>query len=425
MIAPMKILVIGKGGREHALCATLLRCSKEQGNRAVELFCAPGSDAIAEIATLVEISSVQSIVDWAKQQQIDLVVAGEEAWLIKDEGLANACLKAGIPCWGPQKSAAQLEASKAFAKRFMQRHNIPTADFSVVSDLDSARTTIGNTFPIVLKFDGLAAGKGVAVCENAEEAESFLAQVFQDHRFGEGELLVEQALTGPEISIFVAVSGPHYQILASARDYKRLQDNDKGPNTGGMGAVSSLDIVDAATLAQIETEIIAPTVDGLQKEQLPYHGFLYFGLMLTPTGPQVIEYNVRFGDPECQAVMPMVEGDFAQFLLDGANGKLGNQLQIHSGWSVTLCAASANYPQSSRSGDIISGLETLPSSISLFHAGTKKHNGNWQTAGGRVLAVSAQAPTKEEARNKAYAALEQISFADMQTRTDIGITNFE
>ena len=278
----------------------------------------------------------------------------------------------------------------------------------------------------MLKFDGLAAGKGVAVCPDENSAMSFLDEVFTQRRFGPGRVLVEDCLTGPEVSIFAAIVDDQYLIFTPARDYKRALDGDQGPNTGGMGAVASRQLIDPETLARIEAEIVRPTVAGLNKETLPYRGFLYFGLMLTPSGPQVIEYNCRFGDPECQAVMPLVKGDLASFCLAGAKGELrGDLISFDDGWSVCVILASAGYPESSRSGDAISGLENSVG-FRVYHAGTRKNaSGIWETNGGRVLAVVAGAATRQQAVAKAHAAADLIAFPGLQRRRDIGILNFD
>ena len=300
----MKIAVIGKGGREQALVETL---AASPGTP--QLFSFPGSDAILQTAQPIPAHDMDELISWMMANKIDLCVAGEESYLVKGEGLANRCAAAGIPCWGPPKESAQLEASKEFAKKFLNRHGIPTGRAVAVQDRETALQAIGDRYPTVLKFDGLAAGKGVAVCADAAQAGEFLDEVFTRKRFGEGRLLVEEYLTGPEISIFAAVCDDNYLILCPARDYKRLKDGDEGPNTGGMGAVASRRLTDGDTLRCIEQTIVAPTVAGLRKDHLPYRGFLYFGLMLTPEGPKVIEYNCRFGDPECEAVMPLLRGD--------------------------------------------------------------------------------------------------------------------
>ncbi|MBV6500493.1 MAG: Phosphoribosylamine--glycine ligase [Prosthecobacter sp.] len=416
----MKILVTGKGGREHALITAL---SESPGQH--ELFAYPGSDAIAALATRVEVPGLPELITWMKANAIDLCVAGEEAWLVKDRGLANLCEEAGIPCWGPFKEAAQLEASKAFAKDFLKRHAIPTASYTVCTSADEARAAL-TRFPIVLKFDGLAAGKGVAVCPTREEAEDFITEVMEKRVFGAGNLVVETCLIGPELSVFASLCDDQYHILMPARDYKRIRDNDQGPNTGGMGAVASREIVSTEVLARIEREIVQPTVQGLIKDGLRYRGFLYFGLMLTPEGPQVIEYNCRFGDPEAEAVMPMVRGDFAGYVFEAARGKLKPELlHFAEGWSVCLISASAGYPASSRSGDVISGLEAVEGAR-VYHCGTRRNDeGRFETNGGRVLAVVAQAASRDAARDKAYAESAKIRFDGLQRRSDIGRMHFE
>ncbi|HYF34392.1 MAG TPA: phosphoribosylamine--glycine ligase [Prosthecobacter sp.] len=416
----MKILVTGKGGREHALITALGEASMKH-----DLYAYPGSDAISSQATVVEVSGLPELIQWMKDHTIDLCVAGEESWLIKDRGLANLCAEAGIPCWGPVKEAAQLEASKIFAKQFLQRHHIPTADFTIATTAAEAKAAL-TVFPIVLKFDGLAAGKGVAVCQNREEAETFIHDVLEKRVFGAGDLLIEQCLTGPEISIFASVCDHQFQILMPARDYKRIYDDDRGPNTGGMGAVASRDLVDSALLAQIQEEIVQPTVHGLIRDGLKYRGFLYFGIMLTPTGPQVLEYNCRFGDPEAEAVLPMVRGDFADYIHEAAKGELNPDLiDFADGWSICIISASAGYPVTSRSGDVIRGLDDIKEAR-VFHCGTRKNlSGEFETNGGRVLAVVAHGATRVEARAKAYAESAKVSFDDMQRRSDIGQMHFE
>lgn len=416
----MKILVTGKGGREHALITALSESPEKH-----EIFAYPGSDAIAALATRVDVPTLPDLIAWMKANAIDLCVAGEEAWLVKDRGLANLCEEAGIPCWGPFKEAAQLEASKAFAKHFLKRHHIPTASYTVCTTADEARAAL-TEFPIVLKFDGLAAGKGVAVCPNREEAEAFISEVMDKRVFGAGNLVVETCLIGPELSVFASVCDDQYHILMPARDYKRIRDNDQGPNTGGMGAVASREIVSAEVLSQIEREIVQPTVQGLIKDGLRYRGFLYFGLMLTSKGPHVIEYNCRFGDPEAEAVMPMVRGDFASYVFTAAKGTLKPELlHFAEGWSICVISASAGYPASSRNGDVISGLEDVQGAR-VYHCGTRKNAaGDFETNGGRVLAIVAQAGTRSAARDKAYAECAKVSFDGLQRRSDIGQMHFE
>ncbi len=417
----MRIVVVGKGGREHALIRSLSESPVE-----TEIFCFPGSDAISELATTVEAEGLQGLIDWMKSNSIDLCMAGEESYLLKDEGLANLCARNGIPCWGPPKEAALLEGSKEFAKQFMERHAIPTGKARVVESAEEAREVIGGIYPTVLKFDGLAAGKGVAVCPDEKSAEDFLDEVFGRKRFGDGSLLVEECLKGPEVSIFAAVSGRQAVVFTPARDYKLIGEGDTGANTGGMGAVASRQLLEPDLTARIEEEIIKPTIEGLANDDLGYVGFLYFGLMLTADGPKVIEYNCRFGDPECQAVMPLVSGDLATFCLEGARGSLREELlDFDEGWSVGVILASAGYPASSHSGDVIRGLDTVEGAR-VYHAGTRRNEeGDWETNGGRVLAVVAPGADRESAVEKAHSEAAKVDFDGSQRRNDIGRLHFD
>ena len=414
----MKIAVIGKGGREHALVKAL-----KESPSAPEMYCFPGSDAINRLATPIPARDLPSLIDWMVSNKMDLCVAGEESYLVKDEGLANACSRAGIPCWGPVKESAQLEASKEFAKDFLLRHNIPTGQARVAATLEEARQFIGNNYPTVLKFDGLAAGKGVAVCMSKEEADSFLKEVFTDRRFGEGRLLVEEFLTGPEVSIFGALVDDHYLILCPARDYKRLKEGDTGPNTGGMGAVASRRLVEPEMLERIEKEIVAPTVAGLKKDGLPYRGFLYFGLMLTPNGPKVIEYNCRFGDPETQPIMLRMKSDLVELCLAACDGKLDEKT---SEWderaSLGVVIAAGGYPGNYNTGDEIHGLPLEDvADGKVFHAGTKlSADDRVLTNGGRVLCATALGNTVAEAQKRAYALMTDIRWDGSFSRNDIG-----
>lgn len=413
----MKIAVIGKGGREQALVETLASSPCHP-----QLFAFPGSDAIFQSAKPLRADGLNSLIDAMVAEGIDLCVAGEESYLVSGDGLSNLCAKAGIPCWGPPKESAQLEASKEFAKKFLMKHGIPTGAAVAVANAQEARAAIAGRYPTVLKFDGLAAGKGVAVCPDEATADAFLNEVFEEKRFGEGRLLVEEYLSGPEISIFAAVCDDKFLILCPARDYKRLKDGDEGPNTGGMGAVASRRLTDDDTIRTIEARIVAPTVAGLRQDGLPYRGFLYFGLMLTPDGPKVIEYNCRFGDPECEAVMPLLRGDLASFCYAGAKGDFRPELiDFNEGWSVCCILASAGYPASSHSGDVITGLDTCEARV--FHCGTKRVDSAWQTAGGRVLAITATGNTLQDARTRAYAEAAKVDFHGSQRRGDIAYRN--
>ncbi len=416
-ITRMKIAVIGKGGREQALVETLAASPCKP-----EIYSYPGSDAIFCTAQPIPATGLDSLIQWMVDNKMDLCVAGEESYLVLDDGLAKRCHEVGIPCWGPTKESAQLEASKEFAKDFLVRHNIPTGSAVAVNTLEEAQAAIANTYPTVLKFDGLAAGKGVAVCPDKASADEFLKEVFVDKRFGEGRVLVEEFLTGPEISIFGAVSDDKYLILCPARDYKLLETGDKGPNTGGMGAVASLQLASPELLAEIEKNVVIPTVEGLIADGLPYRGFLYFGLMLTPQGPKVIEYNCRFGDPECEAVMPLLRGDLASFCMSGAKGELDTTLiSFDQGWSICCILASAGYPVTSRNDDLISGLDDC--SARVFHCGTKKTDAGWVTNGGRVLAIVAQGDSLDSARTAAHAEAAKVQFDGSQRRSDIGYLN--
>lgn len=429
----LKLLVVGKGGREQALLAALAQSATPS-----ERWAFPGSDAIfASLAKPARgVSDLPSLLDFVQSKAIDLVVAGEESYLVTGEGLANGCERIGVPCWGPSKESAQLEASKEFAKAFLVRHGIPTARHAAAGTLAEARAlipAIAGDGPVVLKFDGLAAGKGVAVCLTSAESEAFLDTIFVQQAFGPGRVVIEECLTGPELSLFASLVGGSYHILCPARDYKRIFDGDQGPNTGGMGAVASRDLVAPDLLARIEREIVAPTVAGLQTDGLPYRGFLYFGLMLTPDGPKVIEYNCRFGDPECEAVMPLISGDFAGYVWHGARGVLRPDLISFSpGWSVCLILASAGYPASSRSGDRITGLDQAAAAGAMvFHCGTRLASGStadapqYETNGGRVLAVVAQGATREAALARVEPAAQAITFDGCQRRRDIGRRHFE
>ncbi|MCB1096330.1 MAG: phosphoribosylamine--glycine ligase [Verrucomicrobiae bacterium] len=416
----MKVLVVGKGGREHALITAIAQSPTE-----TEIYSFPGSDAIFELARPTDATDLPSLIAFMQRENVDLCVAGEESYLVTGDGLANCCREAGIPCWGPEKQSAQLEASKEFAKNFMVKHSIPTGSAVATSSPDEARAAI-TCYPVVLKFDGLAAGKGVVICEDAAQADVFLEEVFVQKRFGDGRVLVEEHLTGPEVSIFVSVVDDAYHILTPARDYKRIGDNDEGPNTGGMGAVASMQLIDSSILDTIERTIVKPTVDALQADGLRYRGFLYFGLMLTPDGPKIIEYNCRFGDPECQAVMPLISGDFAQYVFEGAKGNLVPELiKADGGWSICLILASAGYPASSRSGDVISGLDKVEGAR-VYHAGTRRNGeGAFESNGGRVLAVVAPGNDRISARDKVYAEAAKIDFPGAQRRSDIGTLHFQ
>jgi phosphoribosylamine--glycine ligase len=416
----MKVIVVGKGGREHALVTALA-----ESDSAPEVYCHPGSDAIFDIARRLpaEVTGVDSLVAAMSSEKIDLCVGGEESWLVN--GLADKARQAGIPTWGPVAESAQLEASKKFAKEFMVRHGIPTGGYAVAGSANEAKAAIVS-YPTVLKFDGLAAGKGVVICNDEAEADAFLEEVFVDHRFGEGRVLVEEYLEGPEVSVIAAVTEGSYQIFTPARDYKRLADGDEGLNTGGMGAVASRALLAPEVLAEIEERVMRPSVEGLVKDGLDFRGFLYAGLMMTDTGPKVLEYNCRFGDPEAQAVLPLVGGDLAVYLKKAAEGKIDEALiSFDQSWSICLVMASAGYPSSSRNGDVVSGLDDV-SHARVYHAGTAKNaHGEFATNGGRVLAVVARGSDRESARSAVYDEAGKVTFDGAQHRSDIGSMHFD
>lgn len=414
----MKILVAGKGGREHALVTALLESAS-----APQVYCWPGSDAILQLAKPAPgVRDVDSLVRFMAAEGIDLCVGGEESYLA--QGLADKARAAGIPTFGPVQASALLEGSKEFAKEFMLKHGIPTAGYAAADTYEEAKAAIA-CYPVVLKFDGLAAGKGVAVCHSEAEADAFLQEVMVDRRFGDGRMLIEECLTGPEVSVISAVADGSYQMFTPARDYKRLGDGDVGPNTGGMGAVASRVLIDEALLQTIEDTVVRPSVAGLVADGLDFRGFLYCGLMLTPDGPKMLEYNCRFGDPEAQAVLPLVQGDFASYLLAAANGNLDPSLiSFDDSWSICLVLASAGYPASARSGDAIAGLGDVDGAR-VYHAGTKLDAaGRFETNGGRVLAVVARGPSRSAALEKVSAESAKVDFPGAQRRSDIGQLHF-
>lgn len=412
-----KILVVGPGGREHALADALHRSNSSPTLRSY-----PGHAGMADLAPMWRLETIEDLASQAVCDGIDFCVVGPEQYLA--DGWADRLRDAGIPVWGPGRESVRLETSKAFAKEFMLRHGIPTGQAQIAHTAEELRA-VAFARPCVLKFDGLAAGKGVAICESDADVEVFIGEVFGRQRFGSGSVLVEEYLQGPEVSIIAAVCDGAYHCFPPARDYKRQRDGDQGPNTGGMGAVASRNLLDESLLAEIEQRLIAPTVAGLVSDQLAYRGFLYFGVMLTADGPKMLEYNCRFGDPEAQAVLPLVEGDFAGFLYHAAQGKLEpERIQFAPDWSVCVVMASEGYPATSGQGQLIHGL--ADSGALAFHAGTRRNEqGEFETNGGRVLAVSARGADRLTAIEKAYAGLRGIRFEGAQWRTDIGRLHFD
>ena len=419
----MKILVIGGGAREHALAWKL---SREPGVDAV--ICAPGNPGIASAARCLpaDAGAPAQLLAIAESQGVDLTVVGPELPLSR--GVVDAFTAAGRAIVGPTRAAAALEWSKAFAKDFMARHHVPTAAFRVCESADEALTTIRRgefTFPLVLKADGLAAGKGVVIAEDAATAETVVGAMMIDRRFGDAgsRVVLEEFLVGQEASYFVLADGTNFVLLGSAQDHKRIFDEDRGPNTGGMGAFAPSPLITEHMSRRVCDEIVSPVLAGMDHEGHPYRGFLYVGLMLTADGPKVIEFNVRFGDPEAQVVLPMLDEDLGWLLGEAATGALPSRpARFRREPHVGVVLAAGGYPDSPETGKAIDGLDAasnVPGAI-VFHAGTAKRDGRLVTAGGRVLTVVGRSTTYKDAIDTAYAAASRIHFEGMQYRRDIG-----
>jgi phosphoribosylamine--glycine ligase len=422
----MRVLVAGSGGREHALC---WRLSADPGVSGIVV--APGNPGIGRQASLAAVDSgdPEALLALAEHESIDLTVIGPELPL--DRGVVDRFRAKGRRIFGPLRAAAQLECSKVFAKGFMARHGIPTARYRVCESSVEARALVASGefgFPVVLKADGLAAGKGVVVARDLGEAEAAIRAAMDERQFGAAgsRLVVEECLTGPEVSFFALCDGTRAIPIASAQDHKRIFDNDEGPNTGGMGAFSPSPLVrpdDDSTVGQIMREIVDPVLRGMRAEGTEYRGFLYAGLMMTCAGPKVIEYNVRFGDPEAQAVMPLVGGELLPLVAAAADGDLGSRsVTLNRAVSVGVVLASAGYPGPVRSGAVIDGLDAAARvpNVTVFHAGTARRGDDIVTAGGRVLTVVATGPDYRAAIDRVYQAASLISFEGMQYRRDIG-----
>jgi phosphoribosylamine--glycine ligase len=419
----MKILVIGSGAREHALAWKL---SREPEVDAV--ICAPGNPGIASVARCLpaDLSVPSELLALAESQDVGLTVVGPELPLSR--GVVDAFTAAGRAIVGPTKAAAALEWSKAFAKDFMARYRVPTAAFRVCESADAALTLVRRgefAFPLVLKADGLAAGKGVVIAEDASAAEAVVGAMMVDRRFGDAgdRIVLEEFLTGQEASYFVLADGTNFVQLGSAQDHKRIFDADRGPNTGGMGAFAPSPLITAEMSRRVSDEIVSPVLAGMVRDGHPYRGFLYVGLMLTADGPKVIEFNVRFGDPEAQVVLPMLDEDLAWLLGEAATGALPSRpAKFRREPHVGVVLAAGGYPDAPETGKAIDGIEAasdVPGSI-VFHAGTAKRDGRLVTAGGRVLTVVGRSTTYRDAIETAYAAASRIHFEGMQYRRDIG-----
>ncbi|MCR9070774.1 MAG: phosphoribosylamine--glycine ligase [Alphaproteobacteria bacterium] len=417
----MRILVVGSGGREHALCWAIAASPL-----VTELFCAPGNAGIAREATCVPVSAddQEGILALCRDRAIDFVVVGPEAPLVA--GLVDRLNGAGIKAFGPTAAAAVLEGSKAYTKDFCARHSIPTAAYGRFTDAEAAKTYIRTQgAPIVVKADGLAAGKGVIMAETVEQALDAVDAIMADRAFGEAgaEVVVEEWMIGEEASFFALTDGEAILPLAGAQDHKRVGDGDTGPNTGGMGAYSPAPVVDDAMSKRILDEIIAPTVAGMAAEGRTFRGVLFAGLMITETGPKLIEYNVRFGDPECQALMLRVKGDFLSALIATADGQIGHfQLRWHDETALCVVMAANGYPGTYEKNTVVAGVDSVETDdVVVFHAGTARGtDGDLLATGGRVLGVTAVGKDAEEARRRAYAAVDAIDWPGGFCRRDIG-----
>lgn len=420
----MNILVLGSGGREHAIALKISQSPKTK-----KLFVAPGNAGTAAIALNVEVgvNDFGAIKQLVLSEKVDLVVVGPEDPLVNgihDFFLNDEELRS-IPVIGPQKAAAALEGSKEFAKQFMMRHHIPTAAYEsfTAQTLEKGFAFLESLQPpYVLKADGLAAGKGVLILQDLEEAKAELKSMLVDSKFGNASatVVIEEFLDGIELSCFVLTDGTHYKILPTAKDYKRIGEGDTGLNTGGMGAISPVPFADAEFMQKIEQRIVKPTVEGLKKDSLPYVGFIFIGLIKVGNDPKVIEYNVRMGDPETEVVMPRLQSDLVEVLMAMANGTLDQiDLKIDNRTATTVMAVSGGYPEAYEKGKEITGTDTVAGSL-VFHAGTKVSNGKVVTNGGRVLAITSFGKDFREALQQSYQNMEKVQFEGMYYRKDLG-----
>jgi len=417
----MRVLVVGGGGREHALCWKIARSPLAE-----KVYCAPGNGGIADIVETVDIGQgdVEALVRFAVENRIDLTIVGPEEPLVK--GLVDQLAAEGLKAFGPTQDAAELEGSKAFAKDLMNKYLIPTAGFRTFTVAGEAWRYLKaqDTYPVVIKADGLAAGKGVIICRNAAEAAAAIADIMDARRFGAAgdKVVVEDFLVGEEASIMAVTDGRMIMPLPSSQDHKALGDGDQGPNTGGMGAYSPAPVITPEIMKQVESSILVPTIHAMNREGRRFTGVLYCGLMITPGGPKVLEYNVRFGDPEAQAVLPRLRGDWLELFKHAADQRLD---RVQFDWDpravVCVVMASKGYPGKAETGVPITGLDTDSEDSVVFHAATARQNETLVTSGGRVLGVTAFGEGVVQARERAYERVSAIQFPGVHYRSDIGL----
>ena len=414
----MRILVVGGGGREHAICWKLNNESNVE-----KIYCAPGNAGISSVAKCIDIqdSDIENLLKFAKENQIDLTIVGPEIPLVA--GIVDAFEKEGLKIFGPNKECAQLEGSKAFSKDFMIRHNLPTAKYKEYTNLDEAISEIDSFgYPVVIKADGLAAGKGVVIPENREDAITTLKEMMSDHKFGNAgdKIVVEEFLNGIETSILAFVDNDTIVPMVSSKDHKKVFEGEAGLNTGGMGTFSPSEIYTDELAKEVQEKILDKTLEGFKKDNLNYKGILFVGLMITEDGPKILEYNVRFGDPETQSVLFRLDTDLNKIISAILDNNLKN-IEINYSKEEAICVmlTSGGYPESYEKGKVISGLENLDSDIVVFHSGTKFDNENIVTNGGRVIGITAKGKSVKEAGEKVYENIKKINFEKMHYRKDI------
>lgn len=416
----MKVLVVGSGGREHAICYSLIK-----GKKAEEIYCAPGNAGISKIAQCLNIkdNDIDNLCEFAKESKIDLTIVGPEVPLV--DGIVDKFEKENLKIFGPNKECSMLEGSKSFSKEFMMKNDIPTAKYKEYTDLNEAINEIDSFgYPVVIKADGLAAGKGVVIAKDKEEAINALKEMMSDKKFGSAgeKIVVEEFLKGIETSILAFVDNNTIVPMESAKDHKKVYNNEEGPNTGGMGTFSPSNIYDKNLSEIVRKEVLDKTLKGFKSDNLNYKGILFIGLMITEDGPKVLEYNVRFGDPETQSVLLRLETDLIEIIEAILENRL-DEIEINYDKKNAVCVmlTSGGYPESYEKGKVITGLDNLDEDIVIFHSGTKIIDNKLVTNGGRVIGVSAKGKSIEEASKKVYENIEKIKFEDMHYRTDIGV----